>query len=134
MGHRHVHSNKVCSSQEFQGLCIPHVQAWEHLGNEDLCPSLYAPWVQAFPSVCKHFQEVYRLGHKSSFPKRSQAFPSLYMGNAQALKLLGTTNFIPVVMLYQCNIMGTLIYHNISVSQSCLLSFLCNPYISFQIS
>ena len=28
----------------------------------------------------------------------------------------------------------TLIYNNMSVSQSCLLSFLCNPYISFQIS
>ena len=38
------------------------------------------------------------------------------------------------VIVYQRNIMGTLIYHNMSVSQSCLLSFLCNPYISFQIS
>ena len=28
----------------------------------------------------------------------------------------------------------TLIYHNMSVSQSRLCSFLCNPYISFQIS
>ena len=36
-------------------------------------------------------------------------------------------------MKYQCNIMGTSIYHNMSVSQSCLRSFLCNPYISFQI-
>ena len=41
---------------------------------------------------------------------------------------------IGTVMLYQRNIMGTSIYHNMSVSQSCLLSFLCNPYISFQIS
>ena len=29
---------------------------------------------------------------------------------------------------YQRNIMSTSIYHNMSVSQSCLRSFLCNPY------
>ena len=33
-----------------------------------------------------------------------------------------------------CNAQGTSIFHNISVSQSCLLFFLCNLYISFQIS
>ena len=65
--HSVYRSNKVCSSQEFQGLSIPHVQAWERLGNEHLCLSLYASW------VFEHFQEVYKLGHKCSFPKRSQA-------------------------------------------------------------
>ena len=30
-------------------------------------------------------------------------------------------------MIYQRNIMGISIYHNMSVSQSCLLFFLCNP-------
>ena len=38
------------------------------------------------------------------------------------------------VMEYQRNIMVRRYYHNMSVSQSCLRSFLCNPYISFQIS
>ena len=37
-------------------------------------------------------------------------------------------------MKCQHNIMGTSIYHNMSVSQSCLYSLLCNPYISFKIS
>ena len=38
------------------------------------------------------------------------------------------------VMLCYINVtfLGTSIYHELSVSQSCLLSFLCNPYISFQ--
>ena len=35
-------------------------------------------------------------------------------------------------MKYQCNIMGTSIYHNKSVSQSCLRSFLCNPIFPFK--
>ena len=30
-------------------------------------------------------------------------------------------------MIYQRNIMGISIYHNMSVSQSCLFFFLCNP-------
>ena len=55
----------------------------ERLGNEHLCPSLYASWVQAFPRGVQAWTQVFI----------SQAFPSLYMGNAQALKLLGTTNF-----------------------------------------
>ena len=38
------------------------------------------------------------------------------------------------VMIYRRTHNVTLIFHNMSVSQSCLLSFLCNPYIFFQIS
>ena len=47
---------EICSFQEFQGLFIPHVQAWELLGNEHLCPSLYSYWVQMFPSILRGVQ------------------------------------------------------------------------------
>ena len=33
------------------------------------------------------------------------------------------------VMIYQCKIMAASIYHSVSGSQSCHLSFLCSPYI-----
>ena len=38
----------------------------------------------------------------------SQVFPSLSMGNAQALKLLGTTNFIAVVLMLSKAMLSTI--------------------------
>ena len=63
-----------------------HVQDWEPLGNKHLCPSLYASWVQAFPSISKRCS--YRLGLKCSFPKRSQASLSVH-GECTNLETLG---------------------------------------------
>ena len=74
------HSNKVCSSQEFQCLCIPHVQAWERLNTcVQACMPLGYKHFQAFPKGVQAWTQAFI----------SQALPSLYMGNAQALKLFG---------------------------------------------
>ena len=67
INYKKEHSNTVCSSQEFQGLCIPHVQAWERLGNEHLYTSwkrLYPRGIQACTQLSSvHFPNVPRLVH-----------------------------------------------------------------------
>ena len=90
---RWFHSKEVCSSQEFQGLCIPHVQAcnacWPWEMNTCVQVSMYLGYkcFQAFP------RGVYMQAWTQVFI--SQGFPSLYM-RKQALKLFGTTKFLAV--------------------------------------
>ena len=60
--------------------------AWEMNTCVQACMPLGYKCFQAFPRGVQAWTQAFI----------SQAFPSLYMGNAQALKLLGTTNFIAV--------------------------------------
>ena len=52
------------------------------------CIPLGNAWKRLYPRGVQAWKQVFI----------SQAFPSLYMGNEQALKLLGTTNFIAVLV------------------------------------
>ena len=66
--------------------------AWEMNTCVQACMPLEYKCFQAFPRGVQAWTQAFI----------SQAFPSLYMGNAQALKLLGTTNFIAVVVHAIC--------------------------------
>ena len=75
-----THHKKVCSSQEFKGLCIHHAKTWEHLGNEHLCPRLYTSLKCFYPRCIHAWTQVLFI---------SQAFRTS----------LGTTNFFSMMSL-----------------------------------
>ena len=85
--------------------------AWEMNTCVQTCMFLGYKHFQAFPRGVQAWTQVFI----------SQAFLSLYMGNAQALKLLGTTNFFAV----QAN---ALRHVTPSIFERCMKIFFCKAY------